>query len=293
MYPAPIEDYCAPRSVEEALASRARAGAGAAWIAGGTSLMQAMRARLIAPRALIDLNEVEALRGIAKSSRVVTVRPLTRYSELAATTALHGALQAISDAAATVGDRQVRNAGTIGGGLCWNDVASCMPAVCLCLDATLVLASLAGGERAVPVAEFLIGPNETALREDELLVEITFPAGRPHGTGSAYAKYGATADGAPIVGIAAQVEVDEAARCTAARFGVGGIRPTARRFEAIDELLRGRPGTAGTFAAAAAAAADAIETQTDHLAGAGYRKVLIRTLGRDVLAEAYARAAGG
>ena len=60
----------------------------------------------------------------------------------------------------TVGDRQVRNAGTVGGSLCWNDVASCMPNVCLCLDATLILTSLAGGERTVPIDEFLIGPLE-------------------------------------------------------------------------------------------------------------------------------------
>ena len=74
------------------------------------------------------------------------MRPLTRYRELAVTTALHGALQAIGDAAATVGDRQVRNAGTIGGSLCWNYVASCMPNVCLCLDAD-ACSCLVGGWR--------------------------------------------------------------------------------------------------------------------------------------------------
>jgi len=172
MYPAPIEAYYAPKTIDEALACLAEAGDDAMFIAGGMSLMQAMKARLVTPRALIDLNEVEELGGLARGPRGVTVRPLTRYRELAATSALHGALQAIGDAAATVGDRQVRNAGTIGGSLCWNYVASCMPNVCLCLDATLVLASLDGGERAVPVEEFLVGPLETALREDELLTEI-------------------------------------------------------------------------------------------------------------------------
>ena len=151
MYPAPIEAYFAPKTIEEALGCLAEAGDGAMFIAGGMSLMQAMKARLLAPRALIDLNEVEELSGLAKGPRGVTVRPLTRYRELTATSALHGALQAIGDAAATVGDRQVRNAGTIGGSLCWNYVASCMPNVCLCLDATLVLASLEGGERTVSI----------------------------------------------------------------------------------------------------------------------------------------------
>ena len=292
MYPAPIEAYFAPKTIEEALQHRADAGDDAVFIAGGMSLMQAMKARLMAPRALIDLNEVEELSGLARGPRGVTVRPLTRYRELARTTALRGALQAIGDAAATVGDRQVRNAGTIGGSLCWNYVASCMPNVCLCLDATLVLTSLAGGERAVPIDEFLIGPLETALRDDELLIEIKFPPSSDRGTGSAYRKIGATVDGLPIVGITALIEVDEAGTCMDARICVGGVLPTAQRFDGVREILCGRPGTDEAFAEAAHAAADAIETQTDHLASAHYRKVLIRTFGRDVLAEAHGRAMG-
>ena len=293
MYPAPIEAYYAPRTIEEALEHRAEAGDDAVFIAGGMSLMQAMKARLMTPRALIDLNAVEELSGLARGPRGVTVRPLTRYRELAKTSALRGALQAIGDAAATVGDRQVRNAGTIGGSLCWNYVASCMPNACLCLDASLLLTSLAGGERVVPIDAFLIGPLETALRDDELLIEINFPASTQWGVGSAYEKLGATVDGLPIVGIAALVEVDEAGLCSDVRFSVGGVLPTAQRFDGVRELLRGRPGTLAAFAEAARAAAEAIETQSDQLASARYRKVLIRTLGRDVLAAAYARALGG
>ena len=293
MYPAPIEAYFAPKTIDEALTCLTEAGDGAMFIAGGMSLMQAMKARLAAPHALIDLNEVEELSGLARGPRGVTVRPMTRYRELAATSALHGALQAIGDAAATVGDRQVRNAGTIGGSLCWNYVASCMPNVCLCLDATLVLASIEGGERTVPIDEFLIGPLETARRDDEILIEINFPASRYHGVASAYKKYGGNVDGLPIIGIAASIDVDETGLCTDARFSVGGILPTAGRFHGVRDILCGRQVTPEAFAEAASAAADAIETQTDHLASARYRKVLIRTLGREVLAEAHARATGG
>jgi len=292
MHPAPIEAYFAPQTVDEALECFAEAGDGAMFIAGGMSLMRAMKARQVAPRALIDLNEVEELSGLARGPRGMTVRPLTRYRDLAATSGLRGALQAIGDAAATLGDRQVRNAGTIGGSLCWNAVASCMPSACLCLDATLVLASPAGGERRVPIDEFLVGPLDTARRDDELLIEIEFPPAPYVGVGSAYRKYAATVDGLPIIGIAASIEVDRAGVCTNARFSVGGILPTARRFDGVSDALCGGPATAKAFAEAASAAADAIETQTDTLAGAHYRKVLIRTLGRDVLAEAHARATG-
>ncbi len=291
MYPAPIEAYYAPTTIDEALGCLAEAGDGAMFIAGGMSLMQAMKARLVTPSAIIDLNEVEELSGIAKGPHGVTVRPLTRYRELSATSALHGALQAIGDAATTVGDRQVRNAGTIGGSLCWNYVASCMPNACLCLGAALVLTSIEGGARTVPIDEFLIGPLETARRDDELLVAINFPTPKYRGVGSAYRKYGGTVDGLPIIGIAAAIEVDEAGRCTDARFSVGGVLPTAQRFTGIGDLLRDRPGERESFAEAAAAAADAIQTETDQAASADYRKTLIRTLGRDVLAEAHARAA--
>ena len=221
---------------------------------------------------------------------------MTRCRALAATSGLHGALQAVGDAAAALGDRQLRNAATIGGGLCWNAVASCMPAVCLCLGATLVLASAAGGTRAVPIDAFLTGPGETARRDDELLVEIVFPPPKYRGVGSAYRKHGATPDGVtpdgpPVVGVAAAVEIDESGRCTGARFAVGGLAPTARRFDEIDDLLRGRPGGRAVFAEAAAAAADAIEAQSDAAASGARRKALIRTLGRDALAAACARAA--
>lgn len=298
MEPAPIEAFYAPKTIDEALGCLARAGDGAAFLAGGTSLVPAWSsangcARPAAPRAVIDLNAVEELSGLARGPRGLTVRPMTRCRALAATSGLHGALQAIGDAAAALGDRQLRNAATIGGGLCWNAVESCMPAVCLCLGATLVLASAAGGTRAVPIDAFLTGPRATARRDDELLVEIVFPPPKYRGVGSAYRKRGVTPDGPPVVGVAAAVEVDAAGRCTGAAFAVGGVAPTARRFGGIDVSLRDRPGDRATFAEAADAAADAIEAQSDAAASAARRKALIRTLGRDALAAAHARAVKG
>ncbi len=290
MYPAPIEAYYAPATVEEALVCFAEAGEDAVFIAGGMSLMQAMKARLVQPRAIIDLNGVEELAGIAKSTHTLTIRPMTRYRELANTSVLSGAMQALGDAASTVGDRQVRNAGTIGGSVCWNYVAACMPNVCLCLGATMQLAAAGGETRDVPIEEFLLGPMETARRDDELLVAINFPAPALVGAGSAYRKYGGVVDGLPIIGVAASLAVDDAGRCLDTRLSVGGILPTAQRFGGIGGVLDGRAGEEAAFSEAADAAAAATETQSDHLASADYRKVLIRTLARAVLAEAYARA---
>jgi carbon-monoxide dehydrogenase medium subunit len=289
MYPAPIEIYERPATIAEAIEAMGAAGEDTVFIAGGMSLMQAVKARLVQPRGMIDLNDIEELEGLSKGPRGVAIRAMTRYRNLMKVSALHGAHQAITDAASTVGDRQVRNAGTIGGSLCWNYVASCMPTAVLCLGAELELHSPSGGERRVAITDFLLGPLETARDDQELLVEIHLPKASLNAA-SAYKKYGGTVDGLPIIGVAAYVEVDDEGRCTDARLAVGGILPCAQRFDGIADVLRGRPGDEKNLSDAAAAAADAIETQSDHWASAHYRKVLIRTLGRTVLTRAHRRA---
>ena len=137
MYPAPIARYERPATIAEALEAMAGAGEGALYLAGGTAAMPAVNARALRPCALVDLGGVEELDGIAKGPRGVAIRPMTRLRNLAGVSALHGAHQAITDAAATMGDRQVRNAGTIGGGLFWKGGAACMATAALCLDAVL------------------------------------------------------------------------------------------------------------------------------------------------------------
>ena len=128
MYPADIQDYRRPRSVQEAAAAIAAGGADAAFIAGGQSLMQALKARLVQPHALVDLQDVAELKGVSFDG-AVRIGAMTRYVELAAEARLAPAYAALIDAAAHVGDRQVRNRGTIGGSVCWNYIAACMPAV--------------------------------------------------------------------------------------------------------------------------------------------------------------------
>ncbi len=127
MYPAVIEDYVAPTTIDGALKALAEHGEGAHFIAGGQSLMQAVKARLIRPTCLVDLQHVAELRGIAVDGTGVRIGAMTRYREVAADGRLDGAYQALRDAASHVGDRQVRNRGTLGGSLCWNFIAACMP----------------------------------------------------------------------------------------------------------------------------------------------------------------------
>jgi aerobic carbon-monoxide dehydrogenase medium subunit len=291
VYPAPIESYDRPATIEEAVAAIG-GGDGALFLAGGQSMMQAMKSRLLQPRRLVDLQGVGALKGVsAGADGSLVVGAMTRYVELAAESRLGSAYAALSDAATHVGDRQVRNRGTIGGSLCWNYIAACMPAVALGLGATLHLVS-AQGSRTLPAGDFLRGPLETARQDGELLVSVALPPPPPR-TGSAYRKWALLSDGLPVIGACVLVSTDAGGACSAARVAFGGLATGPRRSHAAEERLRGcHGGDRERIGAAIAAAAEELETQGDLWADAGYRKQLIRTLGAEMAASAFARASG-
>jgi carbon-monoxide dehydrogenase medium subunit len=292
MFPADIEKYCRPRSIDEALLAGAGFEPGEAmFIAGGQSLMQAMKSRMARPRCLIDLQSIAELRGICLDGTTLSIGAMTRYVTIAEDVSLTGWFAALRDAAQHVGDRQVRNRGTIGGSCCWNYVASCMPAVTMALAATMELQAPAGGKRSVPADDFLIAPLETARADDEILLglRIAPPAGRG---GSAYKKWGLVADALPVVGVCVALSLDAAGRCTTARVTLAGLSAGAQRASAAEQGLVGSTGEAAAIAAAFAAAADAADTQADKWANGAYRQNLIRTLGQEVAARAFARAAG-
>ncbi len=291
MYPAPIDDYVRPESVEDALAALSGCEEGdAVFVAGGQSLMQAVKSRLLRPKRLIDLQAIGALSGVEAGADGVRIGPTTRYVAIAGDTRLDGAYEALRDAAGHVGDRQVRNLGTVGGSLCWNYVAACMPPTVIALDATLTLRSAGSGERQIAAEDFIGGPLETARSEDEILTAIALPPAKPN-AGSAYKKWGLVADALPVIGACVYAEVQDG-RCSSARVAVGGLATGPRRSAAAEAALAGvAPGDSAGIAAAMEAAADEIETQEDLWADSAYREQLIRSLGAEVAAAALARAA--
>jgi aerobic carbon-monoxide dehydrogenase medium subunit len=292
MYPAIIENYEAPRSVNEALQALTKNGKDSYFIAGGQSLMQAIKARVVSPNCLIDLQHVNELKGTEYDHGAVRIGAMTRYRDIAADERLDGAYQALRDAASHVGDRQVRNRGTIGGSLCWNYIAACMPPTCIGIGASLDLVSKAG-RRSLLAEEFLQGPLETARHDDEILVAVTLSK-PPAMSGSAYKKWGLVTDALPVVGVCASVELGDDRRCREARLAIGGLATGPRRAKTGEEALIGVAGTdAPAISKAAETAAASTETQSDMWADAEYRKKLIETLARDVIAIAFARAEQG
>jgi carbon-monoxide dehydrogenase medium subunit len=291
MFPAAIAEYQAPTTVAAALDALAGRD-DATFIAGGMSLMQAIKARLLRPSCLIDLQHVGELKGIASGTQGITIGAMTRYRDIAASPALAGAYQALADAAAHVGDRQVRNRGTIGGSLCWNYVAACTPVAAIATGASVVLQSKSRGRRSVAVDEFLLSPMVTSREADEIAVAITLPAAAPR-TGSAYSKWGLLTDALPVIGVGVLVRLDERGRCSEARVGVGGLVSGSQRGPLAEQRLVGLSGRDSEGVAKAfAALAEGADVQADMWADEAYRRALIGDVGAKVAMTAFVRAEG-
>jgi carbon-monoxide dehydrogenase medium subunit len=171
--PAPFA-YLRPETMEGAVAALASNDGGARVLAGGQSLVPMLHMRLLRPDVVVDINRVSELDRIEVSGDAFAIGALTRYSTIEDSPLVAERLPLLQHAVRHVGDRQIRNRGTIGGSLAQADPVGEMPLVCLALDATVVARS-ATNTREIPMADFVLGPYTTALERDELLVEVRFP----------------------------------------------------------------------------------------------------------------------
>jgi aerobic carbon-monoxide dehydrogenase medium subunit len=160
-------DYKTPATLADA---KAAAASGAKLLAGGQSLLAAMRLGLQAPETLASLSGVAGLSGISVSGGVVKIGAMTTHAEVAASAEVRKAIPALAELAGNIGDRQVRNRGTLGGSLANADPAACYPAAVLGLGATIHTDS-----RSIPADAFFKGIYETALADDELITAVSFP----------------------------------------------------------------------------------------------------------------------
>ncbi|HYN86993.1 MAG TPA: xanthine dehydrogenase family protein subunit M, partial [Ardenticatenaceae bacterium] len=201
MYPAPF-DYAAPSTIDEALQLLSQ-NQEARVLAGGHSLLPAMKLRLSSPSMLVDLRKIDGLRGMSfrPEDGGLRIGAMTTYAEILANQDLVSTHPALYEAVEQVGDLQVRNCGTIGGSIAHNDPAADLPAVVLALEATINTLG-PGGSRGIPAEQFIVGLFETALQPGEIITSIDFPP-RAAGSGSAYEKFENAARGYAITGIAA------------------------------------------------------------------------------------------
>jgi carbon-monoxide dehydrogenase medium subunit len=268
-------EYFAPATVDEAL-TLLREHSDAKVLAGGQSLMPALRLRLAAPETIVDLDKLDELRGVRDDGDAIVIGAMTPHSTVQADPLVGEHARLISLATATVGDPQIRHRGTFGGSLAHADPAADLPAVAVALDASFVIAG-ANGRRTVAAGDFFEGVFSTALGEDELLVEVRVP--KYTGWGAHYEKFNRVAQGWSIVSVAAAVRLDGDS-IAEARVALGNMGSTPVRATAVEEALVGRPATADAVREAAARAADGTSPVTDLNGDADYRRHLATVLTR-------------
>jgi len=288
MYPSPFE-YHRAKSAQDAIALLGKYGEEAKLIAGGHSLLPLMKLRFAQPKHLIDVARIPELSFIREEKGVVSVGAATPHAVLEASALVQKQLPILSEAAAQIGDPQVRNLGTIGGSLAHADPAADLPAVVLALRAEL---SLLGprGARTLSAEEFFVELMTTALRPDELLTEVRFPA-QPKGTGGAYEKYPHPASRYAVVGVAVQLTLSSG-KVSAAGVGLTGLATVVHRAKAVEAALLGKPTDEATLSAAAAKAPDGLKLRSDATLSEAYRRALAVTFTGRALAKAAQRARG-
>ena len=272
MIPAQFE-YEIAGSVEEAvelLGSREDAKL----LAGGHSLIPAMKLRIARPSLLVDIGGLEDLSYVREDGDAIAIGALTRHHDVATSDLLRQKCPIVPNAAAEIGDPQVRHRGTIGGSVSHGDPASDMPGVLLTLDAEFVAVG-PGGARTIPASEFFTGVFETALGPQDVLTEIRVPS---TSGGWAYLKFARRKQDWATVGVAA------VASNGGAKVGLVSMGGTPLRAKAVEEALAG-----GSDAAAAAEHADeGTEPSSDVAGSAEYRRHLARVLTRRALEQVLA-----
>jgi carbon-monoxide dehydrogenase medium subunit len=236
MKPAPF-DYVAPTTIDEACTALAEAGGGATVLAGGQTLMPLLNLRMSQPFIVVDLNKVEALKGIARVDGGVRIGPMTRQCEAIDSDVLARDLPVLVQAVRHVGHHQTRNRGTVGGSIALGEPAAELPACAVALDATIEVRSVRGA-RQIPAGEFYLGPYMTVLEPDEVVTGIIFPEW-PKGHITLFNELAQRPGDFALVGLVGALVV-EGGKITRAGIAWFGMGPTPIRAKAAEQLLLGQ-----------------------------------------------------
>lgn len=286
MIPAPF-DYQVPATLEEAVALLAGDLDGAKILAGGHSLIPAMKLRLAQPQLLVDIARIKSLAYIREDGDNILIGATTTHYQLESSDLLKSICPLLPDCAKSIGDVQVRNKGTIGGSIAHSDPAGDWPAAVLALGAELVLVG-PNGERTEKAEDFFVDLLTTSLLPGEILREIRIP--KPNGRfGQAYQKVPHPASGFAVVGIAAHIVLNDDGSCKSAAIGVTGVGPKAYRAQAVEAALAGTTLDDNAIAAAVAHVCDRIDPLSDLGASGEYRCHLAQVHTRRAIQSAKSR----
>ncbi len=277
-------DYVRPSSVSEAVAALAAAGEEGMVLAGGQSLMPVLRMRLAHPETLVDIGRIAELRGVRDDGDAIVIGATTTHDEVLNDALVREHAPLLAQAAAKVGDRQIRHRGTLGGSLSHADPAGDFPTVALTLDAS-VLATGPDGERTIAARDFFTDYLTTVLAAGEIVTAIRIPK-LGAGWSTHYEKFNRVAQAWAIVGVAVAVRRDNGS-IAEARVGLTNMGSTPLRAAAVESALAGVLASVDSIAEASAHAPDGTHPPSDLAGQADYRAHLASVLTkRAVLAAA-------
>jgi aerobic carbon-monoxide dehydrogenase medium subunit len=286
-------DYCAPRSLDEALHILRDAGPEGRVLAGGQSLMPMLNCRLLSPEVLVDINRIEALNHLDVAGDTLAVGALVRHADLLHDSRVRDGWPLLFEATQQVAHPAIRNRGTVCGSVAHNDPAAEHPSVLATLDGTVVIAG-AAGRRELPTERFFTGILSTALQPGEVVVELRYPR-PPAGTGTAFVEFARRLGDFAIAGAAALLTMRDGI-CERARLTIVGMGEGPFRAHAAERILTGRRlggrESQDAFAEAAASVGVVVEPADDVHASSAYRRHLAGVMAKCALKTALARAEG-
>jgi carbon-monoxide dehydrogenase medium subunit len=268
-------DYYKASSVSDAVA-KLKGNPEAKLLAGGHSLIPALKLRLNNPAMLIDISDISEMSGISESGGTITIGAMVTHGEIAKSAIIKEKVSILSETAELIGDTQVRNMGTIGGSLAHADPSADWPAALLVCNATIVT-----DQREIPVDEFFMGFFTTALEEEEVITAIKVPV-PPAGSKMTYQKFFQPASRFAIVGCAALIKASDG-RINEARVAFTGVSDGPFRDHSVEDALKGQPDSDISAEAAAKLAAEDVMINEDHYASEEYRKHLAKVYARKAL----------
>jgi len=283
-------DYHSPQSLDEALSLLKEHAGSAKILAGGQSLIPAMRFRLAVPSMLIDINRLDDLRYIEERGDHLAVGAMTLENSLEDSSVVRSSYPLLYDTAVVIADPLVRNMATVGGNIAHADPANDHPATMLAYDATVV-AKGPNGERTIPIDDFFTGLFENALGEDEILTEIRIPKPAAN-SGGAYIKMERKVGDYAISAAAVQLRL-EGDTVKEARIGLTNVSAVPMRAKGAEAELVGKAASDAVLEAAGKAAAAECDPSADLRGSADYKRDLTRILVKRSIQKAVARAKGG
>jgi len=286
MYPAVFE-YLKPSSISEAVALLQQHGEDAKLLAGGQSLVPMMKLRIARPRYLIDIHRISDLNYIREQAGQIRCGAMIRHVQIEESELIRDRVPMLCEAASAIGDVQVRNRGTLGGGLVEADPSGDYGAVVLALNAQMKCIS-PRGERVIPAADFFSFAYTTALESDEILTEVIFPVPDSNSAG-VYLKLERLAGDFAITSAAVQIDLDQNKACNMVGVGVTGAGTVPQKAVSVESLLQGKKITPELIDQAGQLIQEGAEPIEDLRGSASYKKKALSAILRRAIAESLRR----